>query len=66
MSFQKDGYTIIHNFLRIDQEDYRNTLDLYLQNNKSYNETGNSKIIPDSLEIYLNLNPQITFIQIIC
>ena len=47
MSFQKNGYTIIHNFLRIDQvEDYRNTLDSYLQNNKSYNETGNSKILP--------------------
>ena len=47
MSFEKDGYTIVRDFLRIDQvEDYRNILDSYLQNNKSYNETGNSKILP--------------------
>lgn len=47
MSFEQDGYTIVRDFLRIDQvEDYRNILDSYLQNNKSYNETGNSKILP--------------------
>jgi hypothetical protein len=47
MSFTNDGYTTIKNFLDQDQvEDFRNTIDSYLQHNKSYNETGDSKILP--------------------
>lgn len=62
MSFQKDGFTIVHNFLSVEQvESYRNMLDSYLQNNKSYKELGDSKIIPG----FANNTPELKSLNIL-
>jgi hypothetical protein len=47
MSFDIDGYKIVHHFLEDEQVSYfRDLLDHHLDNNKSFNESGQSKILP--------------------
>lgn len=47
MSFDIDGYKVVHNFLEDEQVSYfRDLLDHHLDNNKSFNESGQSKILP--------------------
>jgi hypothetical protein len=56
-SFQKNGFVIINNFLTLPQVfEFRNVLDQYLAHNPSYQELGDSKIIPGFAESTPGLN----------
>jgi hypothetical protein len=56
MNFNVDGYKIVKNFLTLEQVEYfRNLLDSYLDNNKFFNESGESKILPG----FAGITPQL-------